>query len=74
VQVITDCASAYVRAGELLMEKRKKLFWNSFAAHCMDLMLKDIDVLPIFQDTIRKAKQVCTFIYSHTWVINLFQQ
>jgi Protein of unknown function (DUF 659) len=48
VQVITDCASAYVRAGELLMEKRKKLFWNPYAAHCMDLMLKDIDVLPIF--------------------------
>ena len=26
VQVVTDSASAYVAAGELLMEKRKKLF------------------------------------------------
>ena len=45
VPVVTDGASAFVVAGELLMEKRKKLFWNPCAAHCIDLMLKDIGKL-----------------------------
>jgi Protein of unknown function (DUF 659) len=50
VQVVTDSASAYVSAGELLMAKRKKLFWNPCAAHVMDLMLEDIGKLSIFKD------------------------
>jgi Protein of unknown function (DUF 659) len=74
VQVVMDSASAYVCAGQLLMEKRKKLFWNPCAAHCMDLILEDIGEVQIFRDTIRKAKQVCTFIYNHSWVLNLFRQ
>jgi hypothetical protein len=40
----------------------------------MDLILKDIGELLIFREIIRKAKQVCTFIYNHSWVLNLFRQ
>lgn len=47
VQVVTDSASAYVAVGELLMEKRKKLFWSPCAAHCIDNMLEDIGELLI---------------------------
>jgi Protein of unknown function (DUF 659) len=65
VQVVTDSASVYVSAGELLMAKRKKIFWNPFAAHVMNLMLEDIGKLSIFKDAISKKKRVCKFIYNH---------
>jgi Protein of unknown function (DUF 659) len=74
VQVVTYSASAYVSAGELLMAKRNKLFWNPCAAHEMDLMLEDIGKLSIFKDVIGKAKRVCKFIYNHLWMLNLFRQ
>jgi Protein of unknown function (DUF 659) len=74
VQVVADSASTYVSAGELLMAKRKKIFWNPCAAHVMDLMLENISKLSIFKDVIGKAKRMCKFIYNHFWVLNLFRQ
>ena len=44
-QVVTDSASAYVAAGDLLVEKIKKLFWSLCAAHCIDLILHDIALI-----------------------------
>ena len=29
--------------GEMLMQKRKCLFWTPCAAHCLDLMLEDFE-------------------------------
>ncbi|XP_061357381.1 uncharacterized protein LOC133301719 [Gastrolobium bilobum] len=73
VQVVTDSASALVSAGQKLMDKRKKLFWSPCAAHCLDLMLEDIGGIIVFHNTIGKAKRITTFIYRHTWVLNLFR-
>lgn len=42
IQVVTDNASNYVKAGKLLEAKRPHLFWTPCAAHCIDLMLEDI--------------------------------
>ncbi|KAA8541295.1 hypothetical protein F0562_025258 [Nyssa sinensis] len=58
VQVVTYSASAYVKAGELLMAKRKNLFWSPCAAHCLNLILTDIGDLPIHTDTISKARKI----------------
>ena len=66
VQVVTDSASAYVAAGELLMEKSKKLFWSPCAAHCIDNMLEDMGELPIFKDTIKKKLEKFVFIFIDT--------
>jgi hypothetical protein len=74
VQVVTDGASAYVAAGEKLMEKRKKIFWSPCAAHCINNMLKDIGDLPVHRDTIEKCKKVTVFIYRHCWVLNLMRK
>ncbi|GJS79488.1 zf-BED domain-containing protein [Tanacetum coccineum] len=43
VQVVTDNATNYKAAGEMLMNKREKLFWTPCAAHCIDLMLEDFE-------------------------------
>ncbi|XP_058208236.1 uncharacterized protein LOC131321250 [Rhododendron vialii] len=74
IQVFTDSASTFVLAGELLMDKRKKLSWSPYAAHCIDLMLKDIGRLPMHYDTITKAKTLTVYIYQHTWVLNLMRK
>ncbi|KAH6787197.1 hypothetical protein C2S52_006749 [Perilla frutescens var. hirtella] len=42
IQVVTDNASNYVKAGKLIMVKRLHLYWTPCAAHCLDLMLDDI--------------------------------
>ncbi|XP_074293200.1 uncharacterized protein LOC141620158 [Silene latifolia] len=43
VQIVTDNAANYKAVGLRLMEKRPKLFWTPCAAHCIDLMLEDLD-------------------------------
>ena len=39
VQLITDNASAYKKAGKKLQQKYGTLLWSPCAAHCIDLML-----------------------------------
>ncbi|XP_044955032.1 uncharacterized protein LOC123405398 [Hordeum vulgare subsp. vulgare] len=67
VQVVTDNAANYKAAGELLMEKRKKLFWTPCAAHCIDLILEDFKKkMKMHNVTIAKGRKICTCIYSRT--------
>nr|KYP42310.1 hypothetical protein KK1_036302 [Cajanus cajan] len=74
VQVVTDNAANYKAAGQMLMEKRKRLFWTPCAAHCVDLMLEDYEKkIPIHEETIPKGKRITTFIYSRTSLISLLQ-
>ncbi|KAK7267601.1 hypothetical protein RIF29_20279 [Crotalaria pallida] len=74
VQVVTDGASNFVLAGQKLEEKRPKLFWSPCAAHCLDLILEDIGQLPVFHDTIAKAKKITNYIYRHTWILSLHRK
>ena len=41
IQVVTDNATNYKVIGQMLMVKRKKLFWTPCVAHCVDLVLED---------------------------------
>ncbi|MFS7995502.1 putative HAT dimerization domain, ribonuclease H-like superfamily [Helianthus anomalus] len=74
VQVVTDNASNYKKAGELLMEKRKSLYWTPCAAHCIDLMLEKIAELTQLKRALIKAKKISNFIYNHQWVLSLAQK
>ena len=74
VQVVTDSASTYVLAGEKLMEKRCKIFWNPCATHFIDLMLHDIGDLFMHANTIKKAKKITVFIYRYLRVLDLMRK
>ncbi|XP_043710157.1 uncharacterized protein LOC122659067 [Telopea speciosissima] len=52
IQVVTDNVANYKLAGKMLMEKRRKLYWTSCTAHCLDLMLEDIGGLKDFKNVI----------------------
>ncbi|KAJ9543747.1 hypothetical protein OSB04_023454 [Centaurea solstitialis] len=71
VQVVTDNASAYKAAGNMLMEKRKALYWTPCAAHCIDLMLEKIGELPQQKNALIKAKRLKqglqTMFISNEW-------
>ncbi|XP_058754740.1 uncharacterized protein LOC131627905 [Vicia villosa] len=75
VQVITDNAANYKAAGELLMEKRTKLYWTPCASQCIDLMLEDFEnKIPLHKDTIVKGKKIITYIYARTSLISLLHK
>ncbi|XP_064939513.1 uncharacterized protein LOC135593424 [Musa acuminata AAA Group] len=56
------------------MEKRKTLFWTPCAAHCIDLMLKDIGELDTVKKCVARAQSITKFIYNHHWVHALMQK
>ncbi|CAN0919505.1 hypothetical protein LINGRAHAP2_LOCUS31490 [Linum grandiflorum] len=75
IQIVTDNASAYKAAGDLLMEKRKHLFWTPCAAHCIDLMLEDFDKnIKVHKSTIVKAKKITNFIYARSMLISIMKE
>ncbi|XP_057444664.1 uncharacterized protein LOC130736909 [Lotus japonicus] len=65
VHVVTDNAANYVAAGKLLHQKYENIFWTPCAAHCINLILKDIGSLPHIADLASKASKVTIFIYNH---------
>ncbi|GKE17047.1 SCAN domain-containing protein [Tanacetum coccineum] len=75
VQVVTDNAANYKAAGEMLMDKRKKLFWTPCVAHCIDLMLEDFEKkIEEHKVTIAKGRKVVSFIYNRTRLICLLKE
>ncbi|XP_072064179.1 uncharacterized protein [Arachis hypogaea] len=72
IQVVTDNAANYKAAGEMLMKKRKNLFWKPCAAHCIDLMLEDLEKkATLYKDTIYRDRKITTYIYARTALISL---
>ncbi|KAG6759688.1 hypothetical protein POTOM_036173 [Populus tomentosa] len=74
VQVVTDNAANYKAAGQLLMGKRKRLFWTPCAAHCIDLILEDFEKkLEVHQVTIANGRRITSYIYSRTILISMLR-
>ncbi|XP_027150184.1 uncharacterized protein LOC113750408 [Coffea eugenioides] len=73
VQVVTDSELSMKAAGQLLMKKRKNLFWSPCTAHCIDLMLKDIGKIDNVKETIAQGKKITSFIYNSDKVMNLMK-
>ena len=60
-----------VDVGEILMQKRKCLFWTPCAAHCLDLMLEDFEKrIKDHNYTIAKGKKITMYIYSRAMFLN----
>ncbi|XP_054778212.1 uncharacterized protein LOC129286226 [Prosopis cineraria] len=66
VHVVTNNAANYVACGQLIHEKYRHIYWSSCAAHCLNLILKDIASLPHVSDLASKASKITIFVYNHT--------
>ncbi|RDX78304.1 hypothetical protein CR513_41443, partial [Mucuna pruriens] len=67
VQVVTDNATNYKDAGQMLMTKRKGLFWTPYATYYTKKKI------PIHEETITKGRIITTYIYSRTSLISVLQ-
>ncbi|RYQ89179.1 hypothetical protein Ahy_B09g095962 isoform B [Arachis hypogaea] len=65
VHVVTDNAANYVSARKLIHEKYPNIFWSPYAAHCINLILKDIASIPHISDLASRASKVTVFVYNH---------
>ena len=54
--MIIDNHVSYANAGARLMDTKKYLYWTPCAAHCIDLMLEDIDKMKIYTETLETTK------------------
>ncbi|KAL7597752.1 hypothetical protein Lser_V15G21850 [Lactuca serriola] len=72
VQVVTDNAANYKAAREMLMKKRKKLFWTPCAPHYIDLVLVDFEKkIEEHKETITKGRKITSFIYNRSRLISM---
>ena len=75
VQIVTDNGSNFKKAGEMLMNNPDyNLFWTPCAAHCIDLMLKDMGKISKVKRVVEQARQVTTFIYNHGYSLNMLRE
>jgi hypothetical protein len=74
VQVITENATNNVAAGRLLMQRYPTLFWTPCAAHCVDLILEDIEKIPYIKDIVEPARSITKFIYNHAFLLSLMRR
>jgi len=67
-------AANFMVAGDLLMQKRKQLYWTPCAAHCIDLIEDFENSLKIHQITIKKGRKITTYIYGRTMLITMLKK
>ena len=64
VQVIIDNAANFKAVGELWMHTRPNLCWTPCVAHCIDMILEDLEKhLKVHEATIKKGRKITTYIY-----------
>ncbi|XP_057758220.1 uncharacterized protein LOC130978156 [Arachis stenosperma] len=74
VHVVTDNAANYVAAGRLINKKFENIHWSPCAAHCLNLILKDISSMPHISSLATRASKITVFVYNHTVFLSWLRQ
>ncbi|XP_057718873.1 uncharacterized protein LOC130933306 [Arachis stenosperma] len=74
VHVVTDNAANYVAAGRLINKKFENIHWSPCAAHCLNLILKDISSMPHIYSLTTCASKIIVFVYNHTVFLSWLRQ
>ncbi|EPS63146.1 hypothetical protein M569_11643 [Genlisea aurea] len=74
LQVITSCEDQYAFAGKRLATTYPSVFWSPCAGLCVDLMLQDMEHLPMVKVTLEQAKSISRYIYSNGFVLNMLRR
>ena len=53
---------------------RPRIFWTPCAAHCLDLMLEDIEKIPKVKRVIQRGIKLVGYIYNHTLALNTMRK
>ncbi|KAI0511649.1 hypothetical protein KFK09_012279 [Dendrobium nobile] len=69
VQLVTDNAANYKKAGELLKARFNNIYWSPCGAHCLNFILKDLGSIPLIENLAKKVSKVTIFAYNHVYVL-----
>ncbi|KAK3012013.1 hypothetical protein RJ639_011144 [Escallonia herrerae] len=69
VQVVSQNGEAYMKAGKLLMQKRKCLIYAPCDSHSINLILTDFAETLVTKSITMDAREVTSFIYSHKLIL-----
>ena len=70
VHMVTNNAAAYKLAGSKLHEKYSNIYWSPCAAHCLNLILKDICGMSHVSSLASRASYVTKFVYNHGVILS----
>ncbi|XP_039145559.1 uncharacterized protein LOC120282778 [Dioscorea cayenensis subsp. rotundata] len=65
-----DNATNYKAARRLLYDKYPNILWTPCAAHCLNLMLKDIAKILHIETLAHRASSIIVFLYNHKWTLS----
>ena len=74
VHMVTDNAANYKASGALLCERYPTITWSPCAAHCINLIMKDICEMPHVHDLAVLASKVTCYVYNNKWPLNWMRQ
>ncbi|XP_020967722.1 uncharacterized protein LOC110266964 [Arachis ipaensis] len=74
VHVVTDNAANYIAAGRLINKKFENIHQSPCAAHCLNLILKDISSMPHISSLATRASKITVFVYNHTVFLSWLRQ
>ncbi|XP_057740342.1 uncharacterized protein LOC130957503 [Arachis stenosperma] len=74
VHVVTNNAANYVATGRLINKKFENIHWSPCAAHCLNLILKDISSMPHIFNLATRASKITVFVYNHTVFLSWLRQ
>ncbi|KAK4583897.1 hypothetical protein RGQ29_021854 [Quercus rubra] len=65
VHLVTDNAANYVAAGKIVCGKYRNISWSPCAAHCLNLIFKEIGKMDHIAKLAKRASKITMFIYNH---------
>ncbi|RVW73056.1 hypothetical protein CK203_061061 [Vitis vinifera] len=70
LNVVHMVTANYVAAGRLISQKHKHINWSPCAAHCLNLIFKDIGKMDHVAELVRRASKVTIFVYNHVALLS----
>ncbi|XP_065654939.1 uncharacterized protein LOC136081542 [Hydra vulgaris] len=71
--IVTDNALNMRAAWDIIEKKFPKIFCNGCAAHTINLLVKDICLLPEFVDVLEKSRKLTAFVKQRTSLVDQFR-
>ena len=65
VHLVTDNVVNYVTAGRIVCGKYRNISWSPCAAHCLNLIFKEIGKMDHVAKLAKRASKIIVFIYNH---------
>ncbi|XP_052204049.1 uncharacterized protein LOC127809325 [Diospyros lotus] len=70
VHMVTNNGANYKATGRKLSERYPTIRWSPCAAHCINLIMKDMSEMNDVKNVATLASKVIVFIYNHKWTLN----